>query len=118
MTTNEPTVQEWARVVSRAKIAGGYEHRHADDGKWWAHPENVACLRGEGETPPDPVSLPPHYRHLPVECIDVAEHFNFCMGNALKYIWRADHKGNPEQDIAKAIWYLQRELERRNKNVR
>lgn len=64
----------------------------------------------------DPVTLPPHYRHLPVECIDVAEHFNFCLGNALKYIWRADHKGNPIQDLEKAAWYIGREIERRKRD--
>ncbi|MDP9820516.1 DUF3310 domain-containing protein [Nocardioides massiliensis] len=63
----------------------------------------------------DPVALPPHYRHLPVECIDITEHFNFCMGNALKYIWRADHKGNPIQDLKKAAWYIEREVARREK---
>jgi hypothetical protein len=63
----------------------------------------------------DPVNLPPHYRALPVECIDVTQHFNFCLGNAIKYIWRADHKGNPIQDLEKAAWYVQREIERRKR---
>ena len=63
----------------------------------------------------DPVNLPPHYRHLPVECIDVTQFFNFCLGNAIKYIWRADHKGNPIQDLEKAAWYVQREIERRKR---
>lgn len=66
----------------------------------------------------DPVNLPDHYTKLPVECIDVTEHFNFCLGNAIKYIWRADHKGNPVQDLEKAIWYLRRELDRRERDGR
>ena len=37
---------------------------------------------------------------------------SFCLGNAIKYIWRANLKGNPEQDLRKAIWYLERELSR------
>lgn len=32
----------------------------------------------------------------------------FCLGNALKYILRAPHKGNEDEDLAKAIWYLDR----------
>lgn len=62
----------------------------------------------------DEVHHPPHYTAHPsgIECIDVAEHMGFCLGNAIKYIWRADSKGNKEQDLRKAIWYIERELER------
>lgn len=37
---------------------------------------------------------------------------NFCLGNAVKYIWRADHK-NGVEDLEKAAWYIRREIERR-----
>jgi hypothetical protein len=40
---------------------------------------------------------------------------NFCLGNAVKYIWRADLKGNDIEDLKKAEWYIQREIERRMK---
>ena len=62
----------------------------------------------------DPVNNPDHYSRHPagVACIDVAEHFNFNLGNAIKYIWRADHKGGDE-DLKKARWYIERELQRR-----
>lgn len=63
------------------------------------------------------VNHPPHYTHLPVEAIDITEHFNFCMGNALKYIIRADHKGNAIEDLKKAAWYINREIERRNAGI-
>lgn len=65
----------------------------------------------------DPVNHPQHYKRHPsgVECIDVVEHMNFNLGNAVKYIWRADHKGNPEQDLWKAVWYIKREIERRKR---
>lgn len=67
-----------------------------------------------GEKPSDPVNSPSHYTHLPgIEVIDITEHFNFNMGNALKYILRADHKGKPEEDLRKAWWYIRRELKRR-----
>lgn len=65
----------------------------------------------------DDINHPSHYTHLlDVECIDVAEHFNYNMGNALKYIWRADYKGTPIKDLKKSTWYLNREIERREKS--
>lgn len=66
----------------------------------------------------DPVNFPKHYRSNPsgIECIDVARHFNFCLGNALKYIWRADLKGNALEDLKKARWYLDDEIKRRESN--
>ena len=59
-----------------------------------------------------PVENPPHYTAHPsgVECIQITEHFNFNLGNAIKYIWRAALKGKYKQDLEKAIWYLNREL--------
>jgi len=62
----------------------------------------------------DMVNHPPHYTAHPsgVECIQITEHMNFCLGNALKYIWRADLKGGVE-DLEKAVFYLNREIERR-----
>ena len=63
----------------------------------------------------DMVNKPPHYLDHPsgVECIQIAEHFNFCLGNAIKYIWRADLKGNAVEDLKKARFYIDREIERR-----
>jgi len=62
----------------------------------------------------DAVEHPPHYTRHPsgVECIQITEHMNFCLGNAIKYIWRAGLKGDAIEDLRKAIWYLQREIER------
>jgi len=65
----------------------------------------------------DLVNHPPHYKSHPsgVECITISEHFNFCLGNAIKYIWRAGEKENedPIQALEKARWYLDREIARR-----
>lgn len=62
----------------------------------------------------DPVNHPQHYTGHPsgVECITVVEHMNFNRGNAVKYIWRAGDKGNEVEDLRKARWYIQREIER------
>ncbi len=65
----------------------------------------------------DPINHPPHYNmNTGWEAIDVTEQFNFCLGNALKYIIRCDHKGKPIQDLRKAVWYLEREIKRRSSN--
>ena len=65
----------------------------------------------------DPVNHPTHYTDHPsgVECITITEHMSFCLGNATKYIWRADLKGNSIQDLEKAIWYVQREITKRKR---
>ena len=63
----------------------------------------------------DTVNYPPHYRaHASgVECIQITEHMNFCLGNAVKYIWRAGVKSSdPVEDLSKAVWYLNREIQR------
>lgn len=62
----------------------------------------------------DMVNHPPHYTSHPsgVEAITVCEHMNFCLGNAMKYIWRAGLKGDALEDLEKARWYLDREIAR------
>jgi Protein of unknwon function (DUF3310) len=62
----------------------------------------------------DPIN-PEYYSEHPsgVQCIEVAEHMTFNRGNAVKYIWRAGLKNDMVvQDLRKAIWYLNREIER------
>lgn len=65
----------------------------------------------------DPVNHPQHYtsHKSGVECIDVTEHMSFCIGNAMKYLWRHQEKGNPIQDLKKSVWYIQREIARLEK---
>ena len=66
-------------------------------------------------TEPDAVNHPVHYLSgkaqcaacgCLIECIDVTRHMDFDLGNAIKYIWRSEHKGNRLQDLKKAQWYL------------
>jgi hypothetical protein len=63
----------------------------------------------------DAVNHPKHYVSHPsgVECIQVTEHMGFNLGNAMKYIWRADLKQDAIEDLQKAVWYIQRELQKR-----
>ncbi len=61
---------------------------------------------------PDPVNHPAHYKVGGIETIDFieAKKLNYNIGNVVKYLTRADHKGNRKQDLEKALWYLEREL--------
>ena len=60
------------------------------------------------------IDHPPHYNHGTIEPIDVIEDWglNFHLGNTVKYIARADHKGMRLEDLRKARWYLNREITR------
>jgi hypothetical protein len=63
----------------------------------------------------DIINQPLHYKshQSGVECIQITEHMNFCLGNAIKYIWRAGLKSNSEiEDLRKARWYIEREIQR------
>lgn len=65
----------------------------------------------------DPVNHPQHYTSHPsgIEVIQITEHMGFCLGNAVKYILRADLKGNPVEDLKKAAWYIDREIQKRER---
>ena len=60
------------------------------------------------------VNKPKHYTSHPsgVECIQIAEHHDFLIGNAIKYLWRAGIKSTDTeiQDLKKAIWYIERKI--------
>jgi hypothetical protein len=83
-------------------------------------PESIAA-KGIGQLRKvlgqDNVNHPQHYTDHPsgIECIEITEHMNFCLGNAVKYLWRADLKDDAIEDLQKAAWYINREIERRLK---
>lgn len=67
----------------------------------------------------DVVNHPAHYTSHPsgVECITVTEHMCFNVGNAIKYLWRADLKGSALEDLEKARWYVDREIKKRTEKI-
>jgi hypothetical protein len=74
----------------------------------------------EGNEVTDNVNHPPHYTSSnavcakcdhPIECIDVTRHLSFNIGNAMKYLWRANFK-NGIEDLRKAQWYINDEIEK------
>ena len=67
-------------------------------------------VEGEGEV--DLVNHPEHYTSGGIETIDFieAKDLNYRLGNVIKYVSRAEKKGDPLRDLRKALWYLQREI--------
>ena len=65
----------------------------------------------------DMVNNPPHYTAGGMETIDFieAKSLGYNLGNVVKYITRADHKGDKHEDLCKARWYLNREIAKLSK---
>ena len=63
----------------------------------------------------DNVNHPPHYTFSAIQGIDAIEawRLGYRLGNVVKYVARAAHKGAELQDLKKARWYLDREIEKR-----
>jgi hypothetical protein len=85
--------------------------------KWCAltsKPVEAGVMQYDVPPKPDPIN-PSHYRSHPsgVEAITITEHFNFNIGNATKYLWRAGLKSpDPLEDLRKSAWYVAREISR------
>ena len=68
---------------------------------------------------PDKEDLVNHPKHYTgdIECIDVIKQqfgvdglIKFCLGNAMKYVFRCEHKGTTKMDLEKAVWYLNKAI--------
>lgn len=67
----------------------------------------------------DFVNHPPHYNFGSFEVLDVIEDWNleYHEANAIKYIARAPHKGKRIEDLEKAVFYLNRKINKLKKEV-
>ena len=65
----------------------------------------------------DNVNSPAHYKAGGIETIDFieAKRLGYNLGNVIKYVSRADHKGKKLEDLKKAQWYLNREVDNLSK---
>lgn len=77
-------------------------------------PQNIYA---DNENKNDLVNHPQHYTG-DIECIDVIKQqfgldgmIKFCLGNAMKYIFRCEHKGTTKMDLQKAVWYLNKAID-------
>lgn len=89
---------------------------------WWKCPSCEQWIGGQEITSVlvcsqcsasvESIDHPGHYNWFGIECIDVIENFNYNLGAAIKHIWRAGRKNDIIEDLQKATWYIQREIER------
>lgn len=78
-------------------------------------------MSDKNEAPTDNVNHPEWYTKHPsgIECIDIAKYYDFCIGNAFKYLWRAglkkdaslEDKQKEVEDLKKAVWYINKKIE-------
>jgi hypothetical protein len=83
-----------------------------------------AVATAKAPVPSDPVNHPPHYTSHPsgIECITISKHHDFCIGNAIKYLWRAGLKKSSQsdpstrdtykeiEDLKKAVFYINQKI--------
>ena len=67
----------------------------------------------------DPINHPAHYTHGTIEVIDAIESWElgYHLGNVVRYVARAKHKGSYLDDLRKARWYLDRQIQREEKGA-
>lgn len=96
-------------VAKKFKMTPSYVYKLRSNNK----PVNKSSTKKEVV---DKVNHPPHYKVGGIETIDFieAKKLNYNLGNVIKYITRADHKGSRYEDLLKALWYLTRELGRKS----
>ena len=99
------STQEYAEQVY--KLTKGRDRRHPITGKRLMQGADIVATHHT-----DMVNHPPHYKAGGIETIDFieAKGFGYNLGNVVKYISRADHKGSHYEDLLKARWYLNREI--------
>lgn len=107
------TTEEYAKKKAKPELlpeAGdGYVYRWVNTN---AMSEDAKDALASQLTQSDPVNHPSHYKVGGIETIDFieAKGLDYHLGNAVKYITRAEHKENKKQDLEKAVWYIQRAI--------
>jgi len=102
-----PTSVYAVKHKAKAKADAVYRAKAEAKAKAEANVPEVA------DTVTDMVNHPPHYKMGGIETIDFieAKALGFHLGNVVKYVTRADHKGNKVEDLQKAQFYLRRAIE-------
>jgi hypothetical protein len=81
----------------------------------------IPTKREEAVSSEDLVNHPKHYaERVPgIECIDVTKHFDFVIGNCIKYLWRCGHKKSSTrlEDLRKAAFYVNFAIQEEEKKV-
>lgn len=111
-------------IAKKLKVTANYVHQikwhwkkaavQKTEKKSGNKPITVEQLKKDGAAIADMINHPPHYKVGGIETIEFieAKELGYNLGNVVKYITRADHKGHREQDLNKALWYLVREIDK------
>lgn len=104
----------------RVRVCENCNHGEVDEHMWTSCKINKSteCFSKNEpifwESKNDNINRPSHYVSHPsgIECIDITKHHDFCIGNAIKYLWRQGLKeGNSDiQDLKKCIWYVNQKI--------
>nr|WP_202447100.1 DUF3310 domain-containing protein [Streptomyces sp. SID5468] len=90
-----------------------YEVMFPDGRRYMFAEDELMPASTEPSTEEEGIDHPGHYTWMPggMEVIEITRHFSFVRGNALKYLMRAGRKGDELEDLKKARWYLDYEIE-------
>ena len=116
VATSDESLEGAARLEANRifELTKGRERRHPVTGKILMQSQGLPYGKNIEMIEPkaDNVNHPAHYKAGGIETIDFieAKGLNYHLGNVVKYITRADSKGNREEDLLKARWYLNREI--------
>ena len=129
MTREEEIKKEASRIYpysggTKGLICDNSKHIFIEGAKWAdEHPIDLVGEAAEtNENDIEKVNHPKHYNSHPsgIECIEIVRHYNFDVGNAIKYLWRhglkheegIDDKDKAVEDLEKAIFYINDEIKR------
>jgi len=101
-----------ANAVAKSLPVRGKGDEYEQKGGEWKVVAQYTSDKSIKQAEPDMVNHPPHYTAGGIETIDFieAKKLGYNLGNVVKYITRADHKGDRLENLKKAQWYLNREL--------
>jgi hypothetical protein len=122
---SQPMSEYCGMTATVIKVLGNRYYLDLDDKEWnwqdWMLEDEVVTENYETPNNNDNVNHPKHYTSHPsgVECIEITKHYDFCIGNAIKYLWRAGLKSEQGyssdekqiEDLKKAIWYINKKIE-------
>ena len=109
--------QNVAQGNAKIRMQTARQFNNLPEGMTAAEVEEIVADVNQAIAQHDAVNHPEHYTAGGIETIDFIEtkNLNYRLGNVVKYITRADHKGDRLENLKKAQWYLNREIEKSGK---
>ena len=109
--------QNVAQGNAKIRMQSARQFNNLPEGMTATEAEEIVADVNQAIAQHDAVNHPAHYTAGGIETIDFIEtkNLNYRLGNVVKYITRADHKGDRLENLKKAQWYLNREIEKSGK---